>query len=180
MQVNPRVIVLMGVSGAGKTTLGLRTAKHLGVEFVEGDAYHSAASIAKMRAGTPLQDEDRWPWLEAVGKAALAAANRHGCAVVACSALKERYREALRRAVGEPILFLVLQADRQVLEGHLSARSHDYMPASLLESQLSLLEPLSSQDMGALISVACDADTSFRAILEALEPSATLRSEALR
>ena len=129
-----RPVVVMGVSGSGKTTVGAALADALGMEFVDGDSLHPEANVAKMAAGIPLDDADRAPWLDAIG-AVLAA----GPVVVACSALKRAYRDRLRAAA--PALQLVfLDGDRDVLAERMAARPGHFMPASLLDSQLATLE----------------------------------------
>jgi gluconokinase len=123
----------MGVSGSGKTTLGEALAARLGLRFVDADSLHPATNVEKMAAGIPLTDDDRWPWLDAVG-AALA----DGPVVVACSALRRVYRDRLRAAA--PDLALVhLHATRELLADRMSQRQH-FMPLSLLDSQLATLE----------------------------------------
>jgi len=129
-----RPVVVMGVSGSGKTTVGAALADALGLRFVDGDALHPAANVAKMAAGIPLDDADRAPWLDAIG-AVLAA----GPVVVACSALKRAYRDRLRAAA--PGLQLVfLDGDPALLASRMTARPGHFMPASLLDSQLATLE----------------------------------------
>jgi gluconokinase len=135
-----QAIVVMGVSGSGKSTLGRLLAERLGCTFIEGDELHCPSSIEKMRGGTPLSDEDRWPWLDRLGKALHEAAARDGLVVAACSALKYRYRERLGAATNEPIAFVLLEAERTELSRRLDARENHYMPASLLASQLDALE----------------------------------------
>jgi gluconokinase len=128
-------VVVMGVSGSGKSTVGVALAAALGVPFVDGDALHPPANVAKMAAGQPLDDADRAPWLDAV-----AAVLATGPVVVACSALRRRYRDRLRDAA--PDLELVwLDGPRELLEKRLAERFHQYMPAALLDSQLAALEP---------------------------------------
>ncbi len=133
------VIVLMGVSGSGKTTVGLRLAQALGAEFAEGDAYHPPANIEKMRTGVPLEDADRWPWLETLSAEIgrwLAAGQD---VVLACSALKRSYRQILDG--GRPgVRFVYLCGSRSLIQARLAARRGHYMPASLLASQLAALE----------------------------------------
>ena len=124
----------MGVSGSGKTTVGAALADALGLPFVDGDALHPAANVAKMAAGIPLDDADRAPWLDAVG-AVLAA----GPVVVACSALRRVYRDRLRAAAPE-LLLVFLDGSREVLAARMAARPGHFMPASLLDSQLATLE----------------------------------------
>ena len=137
---SPFAIVVMGVSGCGKTTLTAHLAAYLSCPAFEGDDFHAAASIAKMRAGRPLEDADRWPWLDRLGAAIGAAVIGDGLAVAACSALKRSYRERLERAAGVPILFVLLDGERDEIATHLAARQSHYMPPSLLDSQFAALE----------------------------------------
>jgi gluconokinase len=130
----------MGVSGSGKSTLGALLARRLGWPFLEGDAFHDAQAVAKMSAGQPLGDDDRWPWLDRLGLAAREAVISGGGVVAACSALKRSYRERLRRAIAAPTRFVLLDAGHAELLRRLGARSGHYMPASLLDSQLATLE----------------------------------------
>jgi gluconokinase len=136
----PFAIVTMGVSGCGKTTLTADLAAYLECPAFEGDDFHSAASVAKMRAGQPLTDDDRWPWLDRLGAAIGAGAAEGGIAVAACSALKRSYRERLERAAGVPLLFVLLDGERDEIAVHLTTRRSHYMPLSLLDSQLATLE----------------------------------------
>jgi gluconokinase len=132
----PRPIVAMGVSGSGKSTFGRALAERLGGPFQEGDDLHPPENVAKMHAGTPLDDADRGPWLDEV--AAWMAA-QSGWAVASCSALKRAYRDRLRAAAPDAI-FVLLDADEAVLRARVSNRADHYMPASLLDSQLATLE----------------------------------------
>lgn len=139
MTAAPAVLVVMGVSGSGKTTIAALLAGRLGWAFEDGDDLHPPANVAKMHAGVPLTDEDRRPWLAAVAAwiDATRAAGGHG--VVACSALKRRYREVLTG--GRPDVRLVyLRGDRELIARRLRARQGHFMPASLLDSQLAALE----------------------------------------
>lgn len=136
----PFAIVTMGVSGCGKTTLTADLAAYLQCPAFEGDDFHSAENVAKMRAGQPLTDDDRWPWLDRLGAAIGAGAVEGGIAVAACSALKRNYRERLERAAGVPLLFVLLNGERDEIAAHLATRQSHYMPLSLLDSQLATLE----------------------------------------
>lgn len=130
----------MGVSGSGKSTLGALLADAFGCPFLEGDDFHDEAAVAKMRAGQPLVDADRWPWLDRLGRALGEAAAAEGCAVAACSALRRCYRDRLIDAAGGQVRFVLLDAAREELERRMSARPGHYMPTSLLDSQLETLE----------------------------------------
>jgi len=135
-----RIIIVMGVSSSGKTTIGKELAAKLGKPFLDGDGYHPPANVEKMRAGTPLTDEDRWPWLKRLAKALHEAAEESGTAVGACSALRRAYRDYLVEMAGEPILFVYLKGSIEVIRARIAERVHEYMPASLLDSQFATLE----------------------------------------
>lgn len=139
----------MGVSGAGKTTVGHALAAQLHVPFVDGDDLHPAANVRKMASGTPLTDEDRAPWLTRVGEVLASASG----IVVACSALRRAYRDAIR-AVAPDVVFVELDVDAPELESRLQARRHHYMPASLLPSQLASFEPLQDDETGVRVDAA--------------------------
>jgi gluconokinase len=149
---SPARWVVMGVSGCGKSEVGRRLASALGVRFLEGDAYHSAANVAKMAAGIPLDDADRADWLRTLqAEIAQAQANGEGL-VLACSALKRRYRDLLR--AGDPGLrFAHLSGPRGLIAERMQARTAHYMPASLLDSQLRDLEPLQADEDGVLLDL---------------------------
>lgn len=161
------IVVVMGVSGSGKSTVGARLAVDLGVEYAEGDDFHPAANVEKMAAGIPLDDADRAPWLDAV--AAWMAERSGQGGVVSCSALKRAYRDRLRAAVPDAF-FLHLAAPRDELAHRLASRRDHFMPLSLLDSQLAALEPLSGDERGETVDATRDPDALAR------ETSAALRA----
>lgn len=130
-------LVIMGVSGCGKSSVGQALSLHLGIPYRDGDDLHPPGNVAKMRAGIPLGDADRRPWLDAVA-AVLA---REAPVLVGCSALRRAYRDRLRAGAPGPLRFVHLSGDRDLIAGRLSARSGHYMPPSLLDSQFAALEP---------------------------------------
>jgi gluconokinase len=146
----PGAVIVMGVSGCGKSTLGALVALALHCPFLEGDSYHSAAAVEKMRGGEALTDADRWPWLDRLGAAIADTVAVQGVAVAACSALKRVYRDRLRAAIGVPVHFILLDNDRDALLTRVGNRPGHYMPASLLDSQLATLEPPLPEE-GAMI-----------------------------
>jgi gluconokinase len=131
------IILVMGVAGAGKTTFGRALAERTGCDFLDADLLHPAANVAKMRAGTPLTDSDRWPWLNAVGKAIDEFIKSGRCAVVACSALKQKYRNVLMR---DEVRVVSLKIDLQIATERAKVRHHEFLPAALVESQFEDLE----------------------------------------
>ncbi|MFP9137877.1 gluconokinase [Devosia sp. XGJD_8] len=135
-----RIIIVMGVSSSGKSTVGQSIARRLHVPFLDGDGYHPEANVEKMRAGIPLTDDDRWPWLERLAGALHEAADKKGAAMGACSALKRAYRQYLTDKAGEPVLFVYLEGSREVIAERMARRQHEYMPTSLLDSQFATLE----------------------------------------
>ncbi|MFH8795142.1 gluconokinase [Streptomyces sp. NPDC017941] len=145
------VVVVMGVAGTGKTTVGPLLAARLGVPYAEGDDFHPAANIAKMSAGTPLTDEDRMPWLDAIGEWAHGRAGLGG--VVSSSALKRAYRDRLR-AAAPGLVFVHLTGDRALIEDRMSHREGHFMPTKLLDSQFATLQPLGADEAGVAVDVA--------------------------
>ena len=160
-------VVVMGVSGSGKTTVAERLAARLDWEFAEGDEFHPQANVEKMAAGLPLDDDDRWPWLRTVGRWIDQREATGRSVVVTCSALKRSYRDLLRE--GRPsVWFAHVTVDAEVLRDRLRERTGHYMPASLLESQLATLEPLQPDEAGAEISGAAPPDAVVDDLLTAL------------
>jgi gluconokinase len=146
-------IVVMGVSGSGKSTVGAALARRLDIPFADADSCHPAANIAKMSAGTPLDDEDRYPWLAAVGKWLA----DHDCGVMSCSALKRRYRDQLR-SYRPTVEFLHLTGSPALIGRRQAERTGHFMPPSLEMSQFEALEPLGSDERGLAIDVGHSAD----------------------
>lgn len=164
------LVVVMGVSGCGKSTVGAALADRLRVPFLDADDLHPSSNVAKMSQGIPLTDDDRAPWLDAVGEKL--AQHRLTGLVVACSALKTRYRGMLRHHVPQ-VFFVHLEATRQVLAQRMVFRSSHFMPLALLDSQLATLEPLAAEENGIAVS----ADQSVGDVIGVVERA--LRSVTL-
>jgi gluconokinase len=162
----PRHVVLMGVSGNGKTTTGTWLASELDRVFIEGDDFHPPENIAKMSAGVSLDDDDRRPWLAALAAevARLEAAGQQS--VLACSALRRRYRDWLRQGYPE-LFFILLDARYETILGRMERREH-FMPPSLLQSQFDTLEPLEEDESGIVVSVEAPPDQVVATALAAL------------
>jgi gluconokinase len=134
------LIVVMGVAGSGKTTIASGLAEKLGVPFVEGDSLHPIANVKKMSAGIPLTDDDRWPWLKAIGeRMEVERLTGHGV-VVSCSALKHAYRDCLRNEVHSRVHFILLDGSRELITDRMKQRKGHFMPPALLDSQFATLE----------------------------------------
>lgn len=164
----PQVLVVMGVSGVGKTTVATGLARRLGWGFLEGDELHPAENIAKMSAGVPLNDDDRLPWLRAIAAELSARAARGENTVVTCSALKRRYRDVLRTADAR-VRVVHLEAGADLIAQRLSHRTGHFMPPTLLPSQLADLEPLAPDEDGVLVNVAGTPTESVELALAALD-----------
>lgn len=145
----------MGVSGTGKSSVAMLLAERLDLDFVEGDEHHPDRNIVKMSDGTPLTDEDRWPWLETLAGLARQRYEAGRSLVLTCSALKRSYRDVLRSGVPDGRMFFVhLHAEVDVLSERMQQRTKHFMPTSLLTSQLETLEPLEDDELGVVVDVA--------------------------
>jgi len=166
--VTSTTIVLMGVAGAGKSTVMTALAERLGWVTAEADDFHSPANVAKMRSGEPLTDGDRWPWLASlaawIGEREAANGGRGEDAIVTCSALKRSYRDLLRRGHAS-VRFIHLSAPAAALDLRLRGRRGHYMPPALLASQMEALEPLEPDEPGAVVSTEAGLDDVVGRIL---------------
>jgi gluconokinase len=163
-------VVVMGVSGSGKTTLGQGIADRLQWRFQEGDELHPRANVEKMSRGEPLTDEDRWPWLDAIGRWLDERAEAGENAVLTCSALRRTYRDRIRD--GRPgVRFCHVVASAETLRDRLEHRRGHYMPASLLPSQLATLEPLGDDEPGVVVEAAGEPSDVLGEALRALDLS---------
>ncbi|MAW87033.1 MAG: gluconokinase [Phyllobacteriaceae bacterium] len=153
-----RKIVIMGVAGSGKTTVGEMLAAATGFPFIDGDSLHPAANIDKMSRGIPLCDDDRWPWLDAVGGALRDTA---GPVIIGCSALKRAYRDRIRAASGKDTLFVHLAGNRALIGERMRARQGHFMPESLLDSQFAALEPPQPDENAITVDIAAPLDATI-------------------
>jgi carbohydrate kinase (thermoresistant glucokinase family) len=164
-----RVVVVMGVSGCGKSTIGPRLAAALGGDYAEGDAFHPPANVAKMTSGQPLDDADRRPWLQAMAAAIRVWSLKDRPTVLSCSALKRAYRDILRTGSGE-LRFVHLAGDKALIAARLAARTDHFMPATLLDSQFAALEP-PGPDEAITVSIDQPADAIIAEAVAQLGPS---------
>ncbi len=162
------LIIVMGVSGSGKSSVGEALGERLAIPFRDADAFHPQANIDKMTAGIPLTDADRWPWLDAIGKALHDAGDG---LVVACSALKRIYRDRLRQAAGRPVTFVWLDGSQETIAKRMSGRKGHFMPPSLLDSQFATLEPPASDEQVIRVSIELPLDKEVDAAVAALRAS---------
>lgn len=156
-----RCVVVMGVAGSGKSTVGRALARRMNATYIDGDDLHPPANIAKMSSGQPLSDEDRAPWLNKVGETLR---DHPGTCLIGCSALKRNYRDRIRKAANEPVTFLHLGGTRSVIEARMGARTGHFMPLALLDSQFAALEILQTDETGVVV----DIDQSFDAVVAEL------------
>jgi gluconokinase len=171
-----RVAVIMGVSGSGKTTIGRALARRLGWLFQEGDALHPPENVAKMKAGHPLDDEDRAPWLAAIAGRIDAWRARGDAGIITCSALKRRYREIV---IGDrpDVRLVYLEGSRELIGERVRARRRHFMPASLLDSQFAALEPPAPDEHAITVSVNAPVAANIAQIAAALLPLGTIPGE---
>lgn len=164
-----RPIVVMGVSGSGKTTLGATLADALVRPFIDADDLHPPANKLLMAAGIPLSDDDRWPWLETVAHEILDGRGHGSTPVVACSALKRAYRDQLRTRIPD-LLFVYLVGSAEIIAARLTQRHHEYMPASLLASQVAILEPPGADEPHIAVALETPLAEAVESVAAALEP----------
>ncbi|NRG42918.1 gluconokinase [Rathayibacter sp. VKM Ac-2835] len=160
-----RALVVMGVSGSGKSTIARLLADRLGWTFVEGDDLHPAANVAKMAEGTPLTDEDRAPWLETISARIDTLVSAGDPVVVTCSALRRRYRDVLRR---DDLAFVHLAGTRELIADRLGARTGHFMPPALLDSQFEALEPLGDDERHVTVDLAAAPEDEIAQIVATL------------
>lgn len=166
----PPLIIVMGVSASGKSTFGAALAERLQIPFVEGDLFHSPASVDKMASGIPLEDEDRWPWLDKLALMLAEAEKKQGC-VMACSALKRIYRDRLRSATSNEPTLVYLHARREVLLERLGKRKGHFFPVELLDSQLNTMEAPEEDEKTIRLDLRQDIETLLAHALDQLQAS---------
>lgn len=166
------VLVLMGVSGSGKSTVAGILAGALQWDLQEGDDLHPESNVAKMASGHPLTDEDRWPWLETVAEWIRAHTEKGQPGIVTCSALKRSYRDVLRRGSESSVVFVHLAGTRERISGRLNARMDHFMPSTLLDTQMSTLEPLDSDEEAIVVDVGPPPAEIAAKVIAALESRA--------
>ncbi len=171
----PQAIVVMGVSGCGKSSIGEGLAAHFGLPFMEGDRLHPPANVEKMSLGTPLTDDDRWPWLERIGAEIKTRLAEGSGIIVSCSSLKKSYRDLLRRGAGGKLTFIYLHGSPELLAERMLARKGHFMPASLLESQLQTLENPTGEPGVLTIPIDGSMDQIVSLAIAALDENAATR-----
>lgn len=164
------IVIVMGVSGCGKSTIAKAYASQNSLPFIEGDDYHPKSNIKKLTAGIALNDLDRWPWLEQLAQAVKQQASSHGGAVASCSALKKSYRDYLIKMIEQPLVFAYLHGNRELFVERVSARKNHIMPISLLDSQLHTLEKPNSHEPVVTLFAKDTIESTISLINEALRP----------
>lgn len=165
---DPLRVVLMGVAGCGKSSVGAALAPLVGARYLDGDDLHPQSNIDKMKAGIPLTDDDRAPWLAEVGRLLAP----EGRLIVGCSALKRRYRDIIREAAAAPVVFVHLAGSRELIGGRMAARKGHFMPESLLDSQFAALEPPGPDEASVYADIALPLDALVARIAAALSAPA--------
>lgn len=168
MNAMSHLLVVMGVSGSGKSTVGAALSQRLRVPFADADDFHPEANIAKMASGEPLDDSDRWPWLEEIGRWLAEHAESGTGGVMSCSALKRKYRDQLRHHA-PATTFVLLEGSREVIERRQAARPGHFMPSSLLTSQFATLEPLEPDEDGIVLEVDQSVDAIVQTFVDTVE-----------
>ena len=165
----PCALVVMGVSGSGKSTIADKLAQRLRWRYEDGDTFHPASNVAKMSAGHPLTDEDRWPWLQAIADEIDRLCKAGEQAVIACSALKRAYRDILVHGRND-VRIIYLKGSQQLIADRLAERKHHFMPPGLLDSQFKTLEPPGPDENPLTVSIDASADQIVDAIVQQLKP----------
>jgi len=163
----PRALIVMGVSGSGKTTVGAKLAKRLGWPYEDADQFHPASNVAKMSAGHPLTDEDRWPWLKAIAAEIDRVLGAGSTVVIGCSALKRAYRDVLLHHRTD-VRLVYLEGTQALIAGRRGERKGHFMPPGLLASQFKTLEPPTPEEHAVTVSIDAPADTIVADILKQL------------
>ncbi|WP_245335393.1 gluconokinase [Shewanella sp. WXL01] len=167
MKLGNQVIIVMGVSGSGKSTYAQRLAQHCQAKFIDGDDLHPRANIDKMTAGMPLTDQDREEWLTRINDAVYSLQHKNESGVIVCSALKQAYREQIRLN-NQPLLLLYLKADKQLIEKRLTERQGHFMKSSMLASQFDTLESPEAEALTITVSADLPTDEQIQVTLEAI------------
>lgn len=161
-----RLFVVMGVAGCGKSTIGAKVAEAVSGTYLDGDDLHPAENISKMRAGIPLTDDDRWPWLRCVGRQL---ADRAGIVLIGCSALRKSYRELITESAGSPVQFIFLDGTQDLIAERMSLRTGHFMPTDLLQSQFETLERPDDSENAVSVNVGLPMDNLVANIAEHIQ-----------
>lgn len=165
-----RYVIIMGVAGCGKSSVGKRLSQISKMAYLDGDDLHPPANIAKMSKGLPLNDDDRWPWLTDIGTMLEKSSQP---TAIGCSALKYSYRDHIRKTTQKPVCFIHLVGERDLIAKRMAARTGHFMPTTLIDSQFADLEPLSTNELGAKFDISQDLEMLTRNILNFLETETT-------
>lgn len=171
----PCALIVMGVSGSGKSTVAEALGERLGWRFEDGDSFHPASNVAKMKAGHPLTDEDRWPWLNAIADEIARVCDKGGHVIIACSALKHVYRDVLLRG-RDDVRFVFLKGSRELIAERLAQRKGHFMPPGLLTSQFDTLEPPEAGEHVITVSIDETVEAIVDGVLRQLKPGSDTRS----